>query len=168
MSQKIKGFTLLEVLLALSILSLLCIIFLNVMVSSYKIWLREENYLANRQNGEVALQTIIDHLRQAKDINVSPEGKEIEFRCYYQNKEMKWLKYGLYKAGQNLILGLKIADYGKDVVDYSHYMPLINHVTDLKFAKIDEGKSIYKISFSITNNRGKSINYSKRVVSVGN
>ena len=129
------------------------------MTSSYKIWMNENSYLAKSQRGEIAVQTISNQLRTAQDISISSDKDEIEFRCYYHNQDMKWLKYGLYKSDGIQALGLKKADYGQGTVDYSHYMPLINRVAELKFIKMDNDFSIYKVQLTIRDAKGNGREY---------
>lgn len=159
-----RGFTLIEVMLALSVLSIISITFLQVMTSSYKIWINENSYLAKSQRGEMAVQTISNQLRTAQDINISGDKNEIEFRCYYHNQDMKWLKYGLYESDGIKALGIKKADCGQGTVDYSHYMPLINRVTDLKFIKMYSDFSIYKVQLTVKDDKGNSREYFNCVV----
>src|SRR6056297_304676 len=143
--KSIKGFTLIETLIALSILSVVLIAFLNVMTQSYRVWMNEDSYLASSSKGELAVQTITNQMRYACDISIAEDKDEIEFRCYYHNGDMKWLKYGLYSSAGIQALGLKKADYGEGVIDYSNYMPFINNVAALRFIDIYGDSSLYKV-----------------------
>jgi len=164
MEEQSRGFTLIEILLALSILTIVCVIFLQVMTNSCKIWLNENSYLTKNHRGRIGLQTIINQLRMARDINISNNNEQIEFRCYYHNDKMKWLKYGLYTSGDVQALGVKKADYSQAGKDYSNYTPLINRVTDIEFIKTDSSVSIYKVKLKVKDSSGNNKEFFNCVV----
>lgn len=147
-----KGFTLMEVLLAISVFSIIWIMCGNLLNYTFQFWSGESDYIFRKQKGEIALERMVNHLKKGRDISIlGVDHDRIQFRGYYKEEGLKWITYKLYSSDDNLALGLKVAaKEGQGTI-----MPIINDVYSLKFEDINGDLSLVKIIIVINNDDKK-------------
>ncbi len=144
---KHEGFTLIETMLAILILSILVISFYSIINFTGQVSSKEIEYLTDRQKGQLALNLIISYLREAEEITVNESG--IEFKGYYLDEGEKWISFQLYDSNSVQTLGIKSGDKIDGEIDYSYIMPLVSGVTKLKFVNINGDKTLLKVILGI-------------------
>lgn len=159
-----KGFTLIEVLLTISIFSIVWIMFGNLLNTSFRVWSRESDYISRKQKGKVALERMIDHLKSARDISIlGEENNQIQFKGYYKDEGLKWITYKLYSSGDCTALGIQVGEEkGQGTT-----MPIINDVSSLEFKDINEDLSLIKVTITIYKQKDKKRKFSSCVAPGG-
>jgi prepilin-type N-terminal cleavage/methylation domain-containing protein len=79
MAEKEKGFTLIEILVTLSMVGLIIAAVYNFYLSGLSGWERSTDQVEYQQSARIALDKIVYELVAAKDINIRNQGREIRF-----------------------------------------------------------------------------------------
>lgn len=151
------GFTLIEVLITISIVAIFCLIFSNLLIDSIKIWSGEGDYISCNQRGEIALKEITHHLKRARDIKISKSNNDwIQFRGYYKNEGLKWITYRLYLSNDESAIGIQVGEEkGQGTI-----MPIINGVSGLEFEDVNDDLSLIKVVITVPEQNGEKRRFS--------
>lgn len=146
-----KGFTLLEMLIALSIFSLLFTISGIILSHSFANWEDNTFFMGGLQSSHLLLMELSYKLRGGKNITVVKG--EMEDSIYFQgvdrNGKEKWFYYGVYKSGEDLALGLKTAENVESEEDFGYYSPLVNGIERFEIEDVRGDKSLLKIELKL-------------------
>lgn len=132
-----KGFTLLEMLLVITISSLLTVVFMQLIITLY-----QNNEFFIQQNtfqldAYLAVDFISEKIKNSKKIEISNQ-KEIEIFTYY-NDEYQWLKFSLYQSNGNNSLGRSIGGNDLNNKDFGKRFSLLDKIEDLNFECVKVG-----------------------------
>lgn len=132
-----RGFTLLEMLLVITISSLLAAIFLQLILNLY-----QNNNFFNFQNAwqldtYLAVDFMTAQIKNSKKIEVISR-KEINIFSYY-DQEYQWLKFSLYQSGGNNALGRSIGSSDITNRDFGKNLALLDKIEDLSFKIVEPG-----------------------------
>lgn len=133
-----NGFTLIEILLAVTILTAVMVSLVGAINNVMSVMAREEIQSALRQDGHLALERIVNDLRKAREIKLLREDK-ISFKGYDQDGSLQWMCYKLYNSEGVPALGLV-----RGIT-----MPVINNVSSIRFIDVYGDQSIIKIILKI-------------------
>lgn len=133
-----KGFTLLEVLLAITILTTVMVSLGGAIVNVMSVMAGEEAENSIRQRGRLGIEKMIDDLREAQEIEIIDDSK-IKFKGYDQNGDLQWMTYKKYRSGGISALGL----------DKGRTMPVINNISSLKFVDVNGDQTVIKIILKV-------------------
>ncbi|MFW5979301.1 MAG: type II secretion system protein [Halanaerobium sp.] len=132
-----EGFSLLEILLVITISSLLAAIFMQLIVSLY-----QNNNFFNLQNswqldGYLAVDFIAWQIKNARRVELVSK-QEIEIFSYYEG-EYQWLKFNVYQSNNHNSLGRAIGSKNLDQKDFGKNLALLDRIEDLNFEIVDSG-----------------------------
>lgn len=131
------GFSLLEMLLVITISSLLLAIFINTALTLYQ----DYNFF-NLQNAwqldvHLAADFISNQIRNSKKIEIINE-TEINIYSYYQ-EEYQWLRFSSYKSKKKHNLGRAIGSNKLKIKDFGRNLSLLDDIKSLSFKKTAAG-----------------------------
>ncbi|RAK11041.1 prepilin-type N-terminal cleavage/methylation domain-containing protein [Halanaerobium saccharolyticum] len=132
-----KGFTLLEMLLVITISSLLAVIFLQLILNLY-----QNNKFFNLQNAwqldaYLAVDFMAAQIKNSKKVEVI-SGQEINIFTYY-DQNYQWLKFSLYQSGASNALGRSIGSSDLANKDFGKNLDLIDKIEELNFRIMEPG-----------------------------
>lgn len=144
-----KGFTLLEMILVITISSLLAVIFLQLILTLY-----QNNIFFNLQNAwqldaYLAVDFITEQIKNSKKVEVISR-EEINIFTYY-DQNYQWLKFSLYQSGGNKTLGRSIGGSDLGNKDFGRNLSLLDKIEDLSFKIIEPG--LLKITIYLVNDQ---------------
>lgn len=129
-----RGFTLLELLLTASLMSLLIGLLITFMIQSIGAFSLEDDFLTTNQTAELALEFVTSYLRMAYEYELKDNQSTINFTGYYQGTQRD-LSFFQYTSGGEPALGFQ--------VNSGVRRPLINGVKEISFSP--QGSSIHII-----------------------
>lgn len=139
-----KGFSLLEILIVISISSLILIVFLKLNLSLYQdsSFLNLEN--AWQQDLYLAADFLSSQIKNSLRVEIINKN-ELDIYTYYDG-DYQWLKFSLYenKRGKNLARAIGNKDINNK--DFGRNLSLVNDVEDINFKIIKS--NLLKISIS--------------------
>lgn len=146
-----KGFTLLEMLLVITISSLLATIFLQLIFSLY-----QNNNFFNLQSswqldGYLAVDFMISQIKNAKKVEVINQ-QEIDIYSYY-DQEYQWLKFNLYQSKGNNALGRTIGSKVQTDKDFGRNLALLDNIDNLSIEIVEPG--LLKLSLFLKQDQKK-------------
>ena len=150
---KEEGFTLIEVLLSLSILVIIFLSFGRISINLMEVWVNEESNMSVMLSGQLAMEKIISDIRSAQEINILNENR-IKFRAYDQTGNLVWMEYKCYLSGSVPALGLE---------NEGHLLPLINNVSNISFLDVNGDKGLIQIELELNTANNKKILFSNYV-----
>lgn len=132
-----KGFTLLEMLLVITISSLLAVIFLQLILNLY-----QNNNFFNLQNAwqldaYLAVDFMASQIKNAVKVEVISQ-QEIDIFSYY-DQEYQWLKFNVYQSGGHKALGRSIGSTEIMNRDFGKNLALLDKIEDLSFEIVEPG-----------------------------
>jgi len=132
-----EGFTLLEMLLVITISSLMAVIFLQLIVNLYK-----NNNFFNLQNAwqldaYLAVDFMASQIKNAAEVEVINQ-QEIDIFSYY-DQEYQWLKFSIYQSGGHNALGRSIGSTDIINKDFGRNLSLFDKIEDLSFKIVEPG-----------------------------
>lgn len=132
-----KGFTLLEMLLVITISSLLTVIFLQLILTLY-----QNNNFFNLQNAwqldaYLAVDFMTAQVKNSKKVEVISR-EEINIFTYY-DQDYQWIKFSLYQSGGNNALGRSIGSPDLANKDFGRNLALLDKIEDLSFEIVKPG-----------------------------
>jgi prepilin-type N-terminal cleavage/methylation domain-containing protein len=130
-----EGFTLLEILIVITISSLLAAIFMQLIISLY-----QSNNFLNLQNswqldGYLVVDFMSLQIKNASKVEIINQ-KEIDVFSYY-GEEYQWLKFNIYQSGGHNALGRAIGSNNPDFKDFGRNLALVDQIEDLNFKLVD-------------------------------
>ncbi len=152
------GFTLLEMILVISISSLLAVIFLQLIVRLY-----QDNEFFNLQSAwqldaYLAVDFMALQLKNAQKVEVISQ-QEINIFSYY-DQQYQWLRFSVYQSGGDSALGRAVGSTEMAVKDFGKNMALLNKIEELRFEIVEPG--LLKISLYLKNDQ-KSLTVSRLI-----
>lgn len=149
-----RGFSLVEVMMAITILALVMMTVGTVLFTTVRVWSGQEGRVSVTQVGQLALERMVNHLRNAKAEGIVIEEDRIEFDG--KNKDGVETRLA-YELGSDGVLRFKQQD--PDTSSWSG-SPMIDNVTKLDFTDVDGDSaaphSLIEISLQITGEQGTS------------
>lgn len=147
------GFTLLEMILVITISSLLTAVFLQLIVKLY-----QDNEFFNLQNAwqldaYLAVDFMALQIKNASRIEVVNQ-QELDIFTYY-DQEYQWLKFNVYQSKGDNALGRAVGSTEITVKDFGKNMALLNKIEDLRFEIVEPG--LLKLSLYIKADQKKLI-----------
>lgn len=132
-----KGFTLLEMMLVITISSLLAVIFLQLIFSLY-----QNNNFFNLQNAwqldaYLAVDFMASQIKNAAEVEIISQ-QEIDIFSYY-DQEYQWLKFNVYQSGGHNALGRSIGSTDILNKDFGRNLALLNKIEELNFKIVEPG-----------------------------
>ena len=139
------GFSLLEIILVITISSLLAVLFLQLIFSLYK-----NNDFFNFQNAwqleaYLALDFMAEQIKNSRQLEIINQ-REIDIFSYY-NQDYQWLKFSLYHSSGNKKLGRAIGSKDLNNKDFGKNLSLLDNIQDINFIIAKPG--LLKISLSL-------------------
>lgn len=152
------GFSLLEMLLVITISSFLLAIFITTALTLYQ----DYNFF-NLQNAwqldtHLAADFISSQIRNSKKVELISE-TEINIYSYYQ-KEYQWLRFSLYTSKKKHNLGRAIGSNDLNLKDFGRNLSLLDDIKSLSFKKTAAGLLKLKI---IVEDGGRELNVSRLI-----
>jgi len=160
-SDKLKseaGFTLLEMVLVITISSLLALTFLQLILNLY-----QNNEFFNLQNAwqldaYLALDFMAAQIKNAAELEVISQ-QEIDLYTYY-NQEYQWLKFNVYQSGDYKALGRSIGSTEITNKDFGRNLSLLDQIEELRIEIVEPG--LLKLSL-ILEKEQKRLNVSRLI-----
>lgn len=143
------GLTLLEVLLALSLSALLMISAANLFSSAHDGWNYQNAVLAGYQDGQLVLELLANHLRQAAEIELNGKSR-LNIVLNTPEGEKEQLSYQHYYSAGVPALG---------IVKQGVVQPVLNGVKLIEFEDINGDMSLIKITLELVKTRGSKIRH---------
>lgn len=128
------GFSLIEILIVLSISSLLTMCFFHLVIRLYE---NNNNFIFKNSwqlDAFLAVNFMVEQITNSIKIEIVNQN-ELNIYTYY-NQNYQWLKFSLFQnqKGKKLAKALGSEDPGKQ--DFGKNLTLINQVKELKFIKV--------------------------------
>ena len=147
------GFTLLELILVITISSLLAAVFMQLIISLY-----QNNSFFNLQNSwQLDAYLVVDfiafQIKNASRVELI-SSQEIDIFSYYR-EEYQWLKFSLYQSGGSNSLGRAIGGDDPVFKDFGRNLALIDRIEDLNFKMVDS--DLIKITLYLKEDQEKLI-----------
>jgi prepilin-type N-terminal cleavage/methylation domain-containing protein len=132
-----EGFTLLEMVLVITISSLLALTFLQLILNLY-----QNNEFFNLQNAwqldaYLALDFMAAQIKNSAELEVISQ-QEIDLYTYY-NQEYQWLKFNVYQSGDYKALGRSIGSTDITNKDFGRNLSLLDQIEELRFEIVEPG-----------------------------
>jgi len=132
-----SGFTLLEIVIVITISSLLTAVFLHLILRLY-----QNNNFFNLQSAwqldaYLAVDFMAVQIKNAQKVEVISQ-QEINIFSYY-NQKYQWLRFSVYQSGGNNALGRSIGSSDLESKDFGRNLALLDKIEDLKFEIIEPG-----------------------------
>jgi len=126
-----EGFTLLEILLVITISSLLAAVFMQLITDLY-----QNNSFFNLHNswqldGYLVLDFIAFQIKNASRVDLI-SSQEIDIFTYYGG-EYQWLKFNVYQSGGSSSLGRAIGSSDPGFKDFGRNLALLDRIESLNF-----------------------------------
>lgn len=126
-----EGFTLLEILLVITISSLLAAVFMQLITELY-----QHNSFFNLHNswqldGYLVLDFIAFQIKNASRVELI-SSQEIDIFSYYGG-EYQWLKFNVYQSGGSNSLGRTIGSNDPNFKDFGRNLALLDRIEALNF-----------------------------------
>ncbi|ADO77027.1 PulJ/GspJ family protein [Halanaerobium praevalens] len=147
------GFTLIEILIVLSISSLLTICFLQLVIRLYQ---NNNNFIFKNSwqlDAFLAVNFMVEQITNSIKIEVVNQG-ELNIYTYY-NHNYQWLKFSLFQNEKGKTLAKAIGSEEPLQQDFGKNLTLINQVKELKFIKVKPG--LLQIKLLLTQNKEELI-----------
>lgn len=147
--RKREAFTLIEVLLALSLMASIISLSLSLIYSTSRAFSLEDDLFTTSQSGEMAMEFMTNHLRMGWDVVIEEDSggsQRITFFGYYQGDE-SLLSFSRYRSQGEWVLGFRVDDGVR--------RPLVNGVERLGFER-DEGAIVVILALVDKRNRESS------------
>ncbi|ADQ14840.1 type II secretion system protein [Halanaerobium hydrogeniformans] len=131
-----RGFTLLEVILVITISTVLAGLFLELLLGLYA----DQNYFTAYSNlyldAYLLVDIIAEQLKYSQQIDLISQ-TEIHFFSYY-NEGQQWLSYNLYQRENSQVLARRLG--GEDYLnkDFGRNLSVLENVESLKFNYLEE------------------------------
>ena len=137
-----QGFTLLEMLLVITISSLLAVVFMQLTFRLY-----QNNDFFNLQNAwqldaYLAVDFMALQIKNASEVEIISQ-QEIDVFTYY-DQEYRWLKFNLYQSRGSSALGRAIGSTELINKDFGRNLALLDKIEGLSFMQVEPG--LLKIS----------------------
>ena len=146
---KPAGFTLIEVILAISLSSLLLLTASGVFLAAYRAWEYQNGLLAGYQDGQLVLALIANHLRQATLIEIRGKNRLGLELSNPAGKKQRLSYQHYYSAGQPAL----------GIVKEGMIQPVLNGVNLIEFEDISGDLSLIKITLELISQRGSTIRH---------
>ena len=148
-----RGFSLLEMIIVITISSLLAVTFLQLILSLYK-----NNDFFNFQNAwqleaYLALDFITEQTKNSPQVEIINQ-REIDIFSYY-NQKYQWLKFSLYQSSGNKKLGRAIGSTDLNNKDFGKNLSLLDNIRDINFIIVKPG--LLKITLSLKQNEDELV-----------
>lgn len=140
-----NGFSLLEIIIVISISSLLTVVFVQLINDLYQ---KNEFFsLENTWQLDVylAVDFIADQIKNSIKVEIINEN-EIDLFSYY-DEEYQWLKFNSYQSNKEMNLGRIIGSSDYKYKDFGRNLSLLAGIEEIKFKVIRPG--LLKISLSV-------------------
>ena len=147
--QQQAGLTLLEVLLALSLSALLMITAANLFSSAHDGWNYQNAVIAGYQDGQLVLELLANHLRQAAEIELNGKSR-LNFVIRTPAGKEERLSYQHYYSAGVPALG---------IVKQGGIQPVLNGVKLIEFEDINGDMSLIKITLELIKTKGSTIRH---------
>ncbi|RCW50526.1 MULTISPECIES: type II secretion system protein J [unclassified Halanaerobium] len=129
-----KGFTLLEILLALTITAVLTISFLQIISLIYRDHNLLNKRLGHQMDGHLAVDYIFTKIKMAEIVDI-PDKNTLEVYTYIDG-EKRWLKFYIYQSEGIKKLGQSQGSASIENRDYSRVTSIIDNIEEVKFKKL--------------------------------
>ncbi|MFW5736096.1 MAG: prepilin-type N-terminal cleavage/methylation domain-containing protein [Halanaerobium sp.] len=148
-----QGFSLLEMLIVITISSLLAVIFLQLIVKLY-----QNNDFFIFQNtwqldAYLAVDFMADQIKNSQKIELINQ-REVAIFSYYDQK-YQWLKFSLYQTDQNTKLGRAVGSTDINHKEFGRNLSLLDNIQDINFVLISP--ELLKISLSVGEEKNKLV-----------
>lgn len=148
-----KGFSLLEMVIVITISSLLALVFLQLNISLY-----QNNRFFNLHNAwqldaYLALDFIAEQIKNSLKVEIINQ-QEIDIYTFY-DQDYQWLKFSFAKSDENNKLARSIGSQDLNNKDFGKNLSLLDQIKDLKFVLVRE--DLLKITLSIEANKEKIV-----------
>lgn len=140
-----QGFSLLEMLIVITISSLLAVIFLQLIVKLYQ---NNDFFIFHNSwqlDAYLAVDFMAEQIKNSQKIELINQ-RELAVYSYYDQK-YKWLKFSLYQTDQNTNLGRAIGSTDINQQDFGRNLSLLDSIQDINFVLVSPG--LLKISLSV-------------------
>jgi len=139
------GFSLLEMMLVITISSLLAAVFLQLLVDIYQ---QNDFFSLNNAwqlDAYLAVDFIADQIKSSKKVEIIDQ-HQLDIFSYY-NEEYQWLKFNVYQSNGNKNLGRSIGGSDLNYKDFGRNLSLFDGIDDLSFEIVKPG--LLKISLTV-------------------
>lgn len=146
-----QGFSLLEMLIVITISSLLAVIFLQLIVRLYQ---NNEFFIFHNSwqlDAYLAVDFMAEQIKNSQKIEVVNQ-KELAIYSYY-DQNYQWLRFSLYQTDQNTKLGRAIGSTDINNKDFGRNLSLLDNIQDINFVLVSPG--LLKISLSVGEKKNK-------------
>ena len=132
-----QGFSLLEMLIVITISSLLTAIFLQLIIKLYQ----DNDFFIFHNSWQLdaylAVDFITEQIKNSQKIDLINE-RELAIYSYY-NQKYQWLKFSIYQSDQKIKLGRAIGSTEINNRDFGKNLSLLEGIKDINFAMIRPG-----------------------------
>lgn len=152
--QEEKAFTLMELLLATSLMALVICLTLGLIFHTGKAFSLEDDLLTSFQTGELAMEFMISHLRMASQIQIQNSignNNQILFSGFYGDEEGE-ISFSRYTSSGKSVLGFR--------VDRGVRRPLISGVQQIFF---EEKEKSIEVTLVIKDKGGRDHHFFAQV-----
>lgn len=139
---KRKGFTLVETIVSIAVLSIMAFIVMYLFTEGFKIYIVNRNYIKMRTDGRYALSRITYEIREAEEIAVNPDDNSITIKSDVDNDgHPERIRYR--KTGSLLMRGEEVQDGFAEVM-------LCPNITGSVFIDIDNMHTCVTIMLTLS------------------
>lgn len=146
-----KGFTLLEMLLVITISSVLTAVFIQLVVELYQ----NNNFFMLQNSWQLdaylALDFMAEEIKNSTIIEIINQ-REIELYTYY-NQDYQWLKFSRYQSSGANSLGRSIGSDDPENKDFSRNLALLDKIKDVSFRYVEE--DLLKVTLFLEQDQNK-------------
>jgi len=144
-----QGFSLLEMLIVITISSLLTAIFLQLIIKLYQ----DNDFFIFHNSWQLdaylAVDFITEQIKNSQKIDLINE-RELAIYSYY-DQEYQWLKFSIYQSDQKIKLGRAIGSTDINNRDFGKNLSLLEGIKDINFTMVRPG--LLKISLLVEENK---------------
>lgn len=148
-----KGITLIELLLAISILAVISLSFGRISINLMEVWISEESNMSVILNGQLAMERITSDIRTAREIIILQENR-LKFKGLDQNGDLVWKEYRRYFSRSVPALGLE---------NGGNVLPIINNLSKITFHDKNGDESIIQVELELNTANNKKVLFSNYV-----
>ncbi len=153
------AFSLLEMMIVITISSLLTLIFIQLIIDLY-----QKNDFFSLENAwqldaYLAVDFIADQIKNSSKVEIINK-HQIDIFSYY-NQEYQWLKFSIYQSSGDNNLGRSIGSNQLDFKDFGRNLSLLDKIEDLKFEIVEPG--LLKITLSVKAKNKENLTVSRLI-----
>jgi len=145
------AFSLLEMMIVITISALLTVIFIQLITDLYQ----KNEFFSLENNWQLdsylAVDFIADQIKNSARIEIINEN-EINIFSYY-DQEYQWLKFSIYQSGGDNNLGRSIGSNQLNFKNFGRNLALLDKIDNLRFKMVEPG--LLKITLSVKEKNNK-------------